>query len=50
MRQQWTKTEFTDEEKERVESQTGVTVTEDGTVQVGYRRDPGGRREYDDQP
>ncbi len=28
------KTEFTDEEKERVESQTGVTVTEDGTVQV----------------
>ena len=28
------KTEFTDEEKQRIESQTGVTVTEDGTVQV----------------
>lgn len=28
------KTEFTEEEKERIESQTGVTVTEEGTVQV----------------
>lgn len=28
------KTKFTEEEKERIESQTGVTVTEEGTVQV----------------